>query len=107
MTYRYDRVRSADGAWIAYRAYGSGPGIVLVHGGCGAAQSFDQLATMLAERFAVFVPDRRGRGQSGAFRANHGLATEAEDLDALLAETGAEFVFGLSSGAVISLYAAT
>ena len=106
MTYRYTHVRSADGTSIAYRAYGSGPGIVLLHGGAGAAQSFDKLATLLADTFAVFVPDRRGRGKSGAFRPNHGLATEAEDLDAVLAETGAHDVFGLSSGAVIALYAA-
>jgi pimeloyl-ACP methyl ester carboxylesterase len=107
MPYRYASVRSADGTQIAYRAYGSGPGIVLVHGGAGAAQSFDRLATMLADEFAVFVPDRRGRGKSGAFRDDHGLATEAADLDALLAETGAQNLFGLSSGGLISLYAAT
>ncbi len=107
MTYRYASVRSADGTPIAYRAYGSGPGIVLVHGGAGAAQSFDRLATMLADEFAVFVVDRRGRGKSGPFRDDHSLATEADDLDALLAETGAQNVFGLSSGGVISLYAAT
>ncbi|HEX4450384.1 MAG TPA: alpha/beta hydrolase [Kofleriaceae bacterium] len=107
MPYRYASVCSADGTRIAYRAYGSGPGIVLVHGGAGAAQSFDRLATMLADEFAVFVPDRRGRGTSGAFRDDHSLATEAADLDALLAETGAQNLFGLSSGGVISLYAAT
>lgn len=99
-------VVSADGTTIAYREHGSGPGVVLVHGAMQAAQNFTRVAGALSPSFRVYVPDRRGRGDSGPFGAEYGLAREAEDLDALLRKTGARFVFGLSSGALIALYAA-
>jgi pimeloyl-ACP methyl ester carboxylesterase len=107
MTYRTAQVVSSDGTPIAYRVYGRGPGLVLLHGGAGAAQSLGKLAASLATDFTVHVPDRRGRGHSGPFGPDHGLATECADLDALLRETGARAVFGLSAGAVIALHAAT
>ena len=106
MSYRTASLVSVDGTAISYRIYGSGPGVVLVHGGLQAAQNFDKLATALGDSFTVYVPDRRGRGKSGPFGASYGLDIERADLDALLRETGARGVFGLSSGAVIAAYAA-
>ncbi len=106
VSYRTGSLVSADGTAISYRIYGSGPGVVLLHGGLQAAQNFDKLALALGDSFTVFVPDRRGRGKSGPFGASYGLAAERADLDALLRETGARCVFGLSSGAAIALYAA-
>lgn len=102
----YSTVLSADGTRIAYRERGEGPGVVLIHGAMQAAQNFSRLAEALSSSFRVYVPDRRGRGPSGPFGPEYGLAREAEDLDALLRKTGARFVFGLSSGALIALYAA-
>jgi pimeloyl-ACP methyl ester carboxylesterase len=99
-------VSSADGTTIGYRRIGAGPGVVLVHGAGQASQNFMTLATALSDRFTVYVPDRRGRGMSGPYRENHGLRTEVEDLEALLAQTHAHNVFGLSAGAVIALEAA-
>ena len=40
------------------------------------------------------------------YDAGHDIARDVEDIDAILAETGARYVFGLSSGAVITLEAA-
>jgi pimeloyl-ACP methyl ester carboxylesterase len=97
---------SADGTTIAYRESGDGPGVVLVHGAMQSARSFSQLAAALSTSFRVYVPDRRGRGRSGPYGVRHDLAVEAEDLGALLRATGARRVFGLSSGALIALYAA-
>jgi len=92
---------------IRYRTFGGGgPKVVLLHGGMQTAQSFQKLAVALADRFTVYVPDRRGRGLSGGFTADHGIATEIADLRGLLTETGARNVFGLSVGAVIALQAA-
>jgi pimeloyl-ACP methyl ester carboxylesterase len=107
MSFRSAAVVSSDGTSIAYRELGSGPGLVLIHGGAGAAQSFSKLAESLASSFTVYVPDRRGRGRSGPFGDHHSLATECADLEALLRHTGARNVFGLSAGAVIALHAAT
>lgn len=99
-------VTSKDGTPIGYRQLGSGPGVVLVQGTMGTAHNFMQLAGMLAEAFSVYVPERRGRGISGPAGSNYSIHREIEDLEAILAETGASYVFGLSSGAIISLQAA-
>jgi pimeloyl-ACP methyl ester carboxylesterase len=105
-SYASGSVVSKDGASIAYRQLGSGPGLVLLHGGMQAAQSFMTLATRLADAFTVYIPDRRGRGWSGPHGAGYNIAKECADLAALMAKTGAQNVFGLSSGALISLQAA-
>ncbi|WP_433060387.1 alpha/beta fold hydrolase [Dactylosporangium sp. CS-033363] len=97
-------VHSVDGTRIGYRQYGgNGPGLVLLHGGMKAAQHFSTLAATLSDAFTVYVPDRRGRGRSGPHGAGHGMAREIEDLQALLAATGTELVFGLSIGGLIAL----
>jgi pimeloyl-ACP methyl ester carboxylesterase len=105
--YTTGSVTSQDGTTIGYRQYGHGPGIVLVQGAMGSAQNFMQLAGALADTFTVYVPDRRGRGLSSLpYSKDYRIQKDVEDLDALLAKTGACYVFGLSSGALISLQAA-
>jgi pimeloyl-ACP methyl ester carboxylesterase len=101
--YATGAVTSADGTTIGYRRFGHGPGVVLVHGGMQAAQNFTKLALALADTFTVYVPDRRGRGLSGPFGPRYCMDREREDLSALLSQTGATDVFGLSSGALIVL----
>jgi pimeloyl-ACP methyl ester carboxylesterase len=91
---------------IRWRALGGGPKVVLLHGGMQTSDNFTKLARSLATTFTVYVPDRRGRGLSGPARSGHGLRTEIDDLAAILDETGARNVFGLSSGAVVALRAA-
>jgi pimeloyl-ACP methyl ester carboxylesterase len=54
----------------------------------------------------VYWPDRRGRGLSGPVGEGYRLQTEVADLEAFLAKTGTDLVFGVSSGAVICLQAA-
>jgi pimeloyl-ACP methyl ester carboxylesterase len=98
---------SRDGTRIGYRRYGAGgPGVVLVHGGGQAAQNLHRLAEALADRYTVYVPDRRGRGRSGPPGDHYGLATEGEDLAALAQYGSAVHLFGLSSGGLIVLSAA-
>jgi pimeloyl-ACP methyl ester carboxylesterase len=99
-------VRSADGTTIGYRRAGDGPGVILLHGGGQASQNLMTLATALSDRFTVYVPDRRGRGMSGPYSEDHGIRKEVEDLGALLSQTHAHYVFGLSAGAVIAMEAA-
>jgi len=99
-------VTSADGTRIGYRRFGKGPGLVLVHGSMMASQNFTRLAAALADTFTIVVPDRRGRGMSGPFGADYGVASEVEDLRALLDATGSQDAFGLSSGALIVLESA-
>ena len=105
--YTTGSVTSADGTTIGYRQLGHGPGIVLVQGAMGSAHNFMQLAGALSDTFTVYVPDRRGRGLSDLpYSKDYSIQKEVEDVGALLAKTGARSVFGLSSGALISLQAA-
>ncbi len=97
---------SGDGTTIGYRTIGSGPGLILVHGGMQASQNFTSLAIELSDSFTVHVPDRRGRGLSGTYGDGYNLNKECEDIAALLKATGARDVFGLSSGAIVALQAA-
>jgi pimeloyl-ACP methyl ester carboxylesterase len=97
---------SKDGTTIGYRQLGNGPGVILIHGGMEASQHFMKLATLLSDRFTVSVPDRRGRGMSGSFGEQYSGAKECEDIAALVEKTGAENIFGLSSGALIALRSA-
>jgi pimeloyl-ACP methyl ester carboxylesterase len=65
------------------------------------------LAKSLACNSTVIVADRRGRGLSPSdFSLDHCLQIEIPDLDSLLGQTRAEFLFGLSSGGVFALAAA-
>jgi pimeloyl-ACP methyl ester carboxylesterase len=80
--------------------------VVLLHGTMESAQSHMQLAEALAGTYTVYLPDRRARGMSGTHGKGYSIQKEVEDLDALLAKTGAHYIFGVSSGAIISLNAA-
>jgi pimeloyl-ACP methyl ester carboxylesterase len=65
-----------------------------------------QLGQALADRYTVYLPDRRGRGMSGPYRKDHSVRNDVEDMDAVLTKTGAHNVLGVSSGAIIWLQAA-
>jgi pimeloyl-ACP methyl ester carboxylesterase len=71
-----------------------------------SAQSHMQLAETLAGSYTVYLPDRRGRGLSGAYGSSYSMQREVEDLDALLTKTGAQRIFGVSAGGLICLQAA-
>jgi pimeloyl-ACP methyl ester carboxylesterase len=105
-TYTIGSFTSADGTTIGYRQIGSGPGLLILHGGLQASQHYIRLATALADAFTVYVPDRRGRGLSGPPVEQHSMAEACEDVDALLARTDTHFVFGHSAGGLIALQAA-
>jgi pimeloyl-ACP methyl ester carboxylesterase len=99
-------VTSLDGTTVGYRQMGSGPGLILLHGGISSSQYFMKLGEALSDEFTVYIPDRRGRGLSGPFGDKYCLQREVEDLDAILRKTGTNYIFGASSGGLISLQAA-
>jgi pimeloyl-ACP methyl ester carboxylesterase len=103
--YSAHTVRSADGTIIGYRQVGSGRGLILVHGGMMGSQNLMKLGQALADAFTVYIPDRRGRGLSGS-HGNYSLAREAEDMRAVVEATGAGKIFGLNSGAIVTLQTA-
>lgn len=97
---------AGDGTPIGYRQIGEGPGLILVHGGLQSSLNFTTLAKALSANFTVYVPDRRGRGLSGDYGDTDDRITEAKDILALAQATDTSQVFGLSSGAIITLQAA-
>jgi pimeloyl-ACP methyl ester carboxylesterase len=99
-------VVSKDGTRIGYLRVGRGPAVVLLHGSNESARSHTQLALALADAFTVYLPDRRGRGLSGPHRPDHSIRTEVQDLQAVLTESGAQRVFGVSVSGLIVLQAA-
>lgn len=99
-------VTSTDGTRIGYRQLGTGPGIVVLHGTMESADSHRQLAESLAGTFTVYLLDRRGRGLSGPSGEDYGVHKEIADLAAVLTATGAQNIFGVSSGGIIALQAA-
>jgi pimeloyl-ACP methyl ester carboxylesterase len=99
-------VTSKDGTNIGYRQMGSGPGLILLHGGISSSQYLMKLGAALSDEYTVYIPDRRGRGLSGPFGNDYGLEKEVEDLEALLKKTDAHYLFGASSGGLIALQAA-
>ena len=99
-------VTSPDGTTIGYLRTGRGPAVVVLHGSNESARSHLRLALALADEFTVYLPDRRGRGLSGPHRPGHSLRTEVEDLQAVVAHSGAQKVFGVSVSALIALKAA-
>jgi pimeloyl-ACP methyl ester carboxylesterase len=98
---------SRDGTRIGYRRVGSGPAVVVMHGALGTALSWLAVAQRLADRFELFLVDRRGRGASGAGAAPHSLAREVDDAAEVLrvAGPGAALV-GHSYGGAVALEAA-
>jgi len=102
-----ETVTSADGTTIAYERTGSGPPLVLVHGG-GDVHEFWDLAgvcTAFADHFTVYAMDRRGRGESGDTAA-YALEREADDVAAVVDSIDDPVVLlGHSYGALCALEA--
>jgi pimeloyl-ACP methyl ester carboxylesterase len=102
-------VTSQDGTTIAYQRTGDGPPLVLV-GGALNNMKFGvntPLVKALAGAFTVYNYDRRGKGDSGD-AAVPSVQREIEDLAALIDATGGPVnLYGISSGAVLALEAAT
>jgi pimeloyl-ACP methyl ester carboxylesterase len=104
--YHKEEAQSADGTTIGYRQLGEGAGLILVHGGMKTSQDYMTLAAALSSALTVYVVDRRGRGLSGPHGDGYSVDKEVEDVAALVAKTGARNIFGLSTGALVTLRAA-
>lgn len=103
-----DTVRSKDGTTIAYEKLGAGQPVILVGGALSQRHAGPgTLAEFLAKHFTAVDYDRRGRGDSSD-TTPYAVEREIEDLEALISSVGGSaFVYGISSGAVLALEAAT
>lgn len=103
MTATIHHVISPDGTTIGYRKMGSGPGLIIGHGAGRISQNYSKLAQALADTFSVYIPDRRGRGLSGPEGDNYSIEQAVADLSAVINATGAQYIFGHSTGGLITL----
>lgn len=95
-------VTSADGTDIAVEVAGSGPPLVLVHGGGVTREFWDPIRPHLTG-YTLYLPDRRGRGDSGD-APDHSLEREVDDLRAVLdLVDGNPLLFGHSFGGLVAL----
>ncbi|WP_227379800.1 alpha/beta fold hydrolase [Haladaptatus halobius] len=103
------QVISKDGTKIAYEKTGQGPAVFLVDGALAYRGNFGlgSLAAALSSDFTAYTYDRRGRGKS-TDTVPYAIKREIEDIDALIDEAGGlAYLYGISSGAVLALKAAS
>ena len=101
-----ENVTSADGTRIAFWREGSGPPLLLVHGGVCDHLAWYYVVPLLAQKFTVYTYDRRGRGESGN-TPPYSVEREVEDVAAMLAAIGEPaHLLGHSAGGMLALAAA-
>src|SRR5580658_9129126 len=101
-----ETVISADGTSIAYWREGSGPPLLLVHGGVCDHIAWHFVVPFLARNFTVYTFDRRGRGDSGD-TPPYAVERELDDIAALLQMIGEPaHLLGHSAGGILALLAA-
>jgi pimeloyl-ACP methyl ester carboxylesterase len=110
MTVRRTSVHGAGGVEIGLHTEGSGPPLLLVHGGMGSASRWAPMWPLLTERYEVTAMDRRGRGTSGD-APGYSLSDEYGDVLAVAEHLAVDRpdgvdVFAHSIGAVCVLGAA-
>lgn len=95
------------GATLYYEMRGSGPVLLCIPGGPTDAGMFSDLATRLADRYAVVCHDPRGHSRSPLDRPPEDIpvSVHAEDASALLTAVADDpvFVYGNSGGGTIGL----
>jgi pimeloyl-ACP methyl ester carboxylesterase len=91
-----------------YEVYGEGEPLVLLHGGLATAESWAMQVPTLAERYRVYVPERRGSGRTPDVAGPITYEMMAADTAAFLeaAGTGAAYLVGWSDGAVVGMLVA-
>ena len=78
-------IRTADGAEIFYKDWGSGPVVVLSHGWPLNGEAWeDQLFVLASNGYRAIAHDRRGHGRSSQTWDGNDMDTYADDLAALV-----------------------
>lgn len=92
-----------DGSELAYRVAGDGPPVLLMHGGFGVLEVWDEIQDELARTHTVIAYDRRGHGRSP--NATPDQRVHARDAAELVKHVAGEpaIIVGWSGGASVAL----
>ena len=81
-------ISSSAGATVSYDTYGSGPRLVLVHGGFSDHKTnWEFVKPLFEQQFTVYAIARRGRGETDATEG-HSLEDESMDVVAVIQSIG-------------------
>lgn len=95
---------SVDGGNLFYDRHGSGPPVVLIHGGWQDSTAWRGQVEHFADQYDVITYDIRGHGQSGPTDTDHySVELFVDDLETLLVELGVErpILAGISVGGLV------
>jgi pimeloyl-ACP methyl ester carboxylesterase len=102
-----DRVgqAAANGISIHYAVYGTGPAVILLHGGLANTDYWGNQVPALAAHHSVIVMDSRGHGRSTRDAKPYGYDLMADDVVALLdvLKVPKADVVGWSDGGILGL----
>jgi pimeloyl-ACP methyl ester carboxylesterase len=82
------------------------PGLIILHGGLKLNRAHTELVSSLSSILPIYLPGRRGRCSSSPHGDGYSIQTEISDVKALLLQTGAISIFGVSGGAMVAIAAA-
>jgi pimeloyl-ACP methyl ester carboxylesterase len=93
------------GHHVIYRAVGSGPPVVLIHGMVNSSRHWREVALRLAERHTVIAPDLIGHGDSATPRGDYSIGAHAAAIRDLLTaiDVQAATVVGHSLGGGVAM----
>ena len=98
----------AAGLNTYYEVRGDGDPVVLLHGGFATIETWEAQAAALAERYQVFLPERRGHGRTPDVAGPLTYENMAADTAAFIEALGIRpaHLIGWSDGASVALYLA-
>ena len=90
---------------VSYRQGGSGPALLLLHGVTNSSQTWEAVASGLAEHFTLIAPDLLGHGESATPRGDYSLGAHASGARDVLTALGIDrvTVVGHSLGGGIAM----
>ncbi|MGZ6343555.1 MAG: alpha/beta fold hydrolase [Candidatus Limnocylindrales bacterium] len=94
----------AGGVHTYYEVQGSGEPLILLHGGFATIETWQGQAPVFAERYRVYLPERRGHGRTPDVAGPMGYAIMARDTIAFM-ETlgiGPAHIVGWSDGGYVA-----
>jgi pimeloyl-ACP methyl ester carboxylesterase len=97
-----------NGVRTYYEEHGSGDPLLLLHGGLADAKSFGHQTPVLAERYRVILPERRGHGRTADVEGPISYDLMADDTVALMdaLDTGPAHLVGWSDGGNVGMLVA-